>query len=68
MQDFHGKCAIPLVANQILTYILSTCVDLYDFYYDDNNEEILYKILQLSVIHTLLWITVMIVHSLLTFL
>ncbi|CAG9805359.1 unnamed protein product [Chironomus riparius] len=67
LRDFHGKCAIALVANQILTYILSTCIDLYDFFYDDDEGEILYRILQISVMHTLIWITVMMVHSLLIF-
>ncbi|KAL7036873.1 hypothetical protein ACKWTF_008974 [Chironomus riparius] len=68
LRNFHGKCAIPLVGNQILTYVLSTAVDLYSFNYDDDDDEILYPILKLSLIHTLLWITVMLVHSLLTFL
>ncbi|XP_070491564.1 uncharacterized protein [Chironomus tepperi] len=67
LRDFHGKCAIALVINQMFIYILSTCVDLYDFYYEDDQEEILFSILKLFVINTLLWITVMILHSMFTF-
>ncbi|KAL7036857.1 hypothetical protein ACKWTF_008962 [Chironomus riparius] len=67
--DFHGKTIIALTGSQIFTYLLVPFIRYVSYYSYKYRQikHVLYSLFAVSLVMILLWITVLIVHTYLTF-